>query len=164
MSNLLNEYVETVLASTAQSDPREIAAEVLASISDADLRDCLEEALPMYVSRYLTRGRSGVPTPEKREKDLKPVAPVRSAKVGAIRDHWAKFLEERVQVNGNWKKVADCTVQDVQALARERREVAAKNVAHAKRFEKLAEDMQAQGAATVAEFKPGRQPQPVKAS
>lgn len=154
MSNLLNEYVETVLTLTTQSDPREIAAEVLASISDADLRDCLEDALPMYVSRYLTRGRGGVPTPEKLEEDLKPVAPVRSAKVGAIRDHWAKFLDERVQVNGNWKKVADCTVQDVQALARERREVAAKNVAHAKRFEKLAEDMQAQGAATVAEFKP----------
>lgn len=164
MSNLLNEYVTATLATTTKSDPREIAAEVLASIPDDDLRECLGDALGTYMRWHITKSRGGVPTPEKLEEDLKPVAPVRSAKVEAIRDHWAKFLDERVQVNGNWKKVADCTVLDVQALARERREVAAKNVAHAKRFEKLAEDMQAQGAATVAEFKPGRQPQLAKAS
>lgn len=164
MSNLLNEYVTATLATTTKSDPREIAAEVLAAIPDDQVRDCLGEALSPYMRWHITKSRGGVPTPEKLEEDLKPVAPVRSAKVEAIRDHWAKFLDERVQVNGNWKKVADCTVLDVQALARERREVAAKNVAHAKRFEKLAEDMQAQGAATVAEFKPGRQPQLAKAS
>ena len=162
MSNLLNEYVTVTLATTTKSDPREIAAEVLASIPDEDLRGCLGDALSTYMRWYITKKRDGVPTPEKLEEDLKPVAPVRSAKVNAIRDHWAKFLDERVQVNGNWKKVADCTVQDVQALARERREVAARNEAHAKRFEKLAEDMQAQGVATVAEFKPGRQPQLAK--
>lgn len=155
MSNLLNEYVETAVATTAQSDPREIAAEVLASIPDEDLRDCLADALAVYVSRHLTRGRSGVPTPEKLEEGLRPVTPARSAKVNAIRDHWAKFLGERVQVEGTWKRVAECTVSDVQVLARERRDVAARNVAHAKRFEKLANDMQAQGALTVADFKPG---------
>lgn len=164
MSNLLNEYVKATLATTTKNDPREIAAEVLASIPDEDLRECLGDALAPYMQWHITKSRRGIPTPDKLEEDLKPVAPVRSAKVNAIRDHWAKFLEERVQVNGNWKKVADCTVQDVQALARERREVAAKNMAHARRFEKLAEDMQAQGAATVAEFRPGRQPQLAKAS
>lgn len=155
MSNLLNDYVKATVATTTQNDPREIAAEVLASIPDEDLRECLGDALGPYMQWHITKSRRGIPTPEKLEEDLKPVAPVMSAKVNAIRDHWAKFLAERVQVNGTWKKVADCTVQDVQALARERREVAAKNMAHAKRFEKLAEDMQAQGAATVAEFKPG---------
>lgn len=164
MSNLLNEYVTATLATTTKSDPREIAAEVLASIPDVDLRECLGDALGTYMQWHITKSRRGIPAPEKLEEDLKPVAPVRSAKVNAIRDHWAKFLEERVQVNGNWKKVADCTVLDVQALARERHEIAAKNVAHARRFEKLAEDMQAQGAATVAEFRPGRQPQLAKAS
>ena len=164
MSTLLNDYVKTTVATTAENDPREIAAEVLAAIPDGELRECLGEALVCYVQRAVTRAREGVPTADKLESASRPVGPVRSAKVNAIRDHWAKFLEERVQVNGNWKKVADCTVLDVQALARERREVAAKNVAHAKRFEKLAEDMQAQGAATVAEFKPGRQPQLAKAA
>lgn len=163
MSNLLNDYVKATVATTTQNDPREIAAEVLAAIPDDELRECLGHALTVYISTYLTSRRTGVPTPEKLAAS-KPVSPVRSAKVNAIRDHWAKFLAERVQVGGTWKTVAECTVQDVQALARERREVAAKNVAHAKRFEKLAEDMQAQGAATVAEFKPGHQPQLAKAS
>ena len=164
MSNLLNDYVKTTVATTTQNDPREIATEVLAAIPDDQVRDCLGEALVCYVRRHVTRSRDGVPTPEKLEAAPRPVAPVRSAKVNAIRDHWAKFLAERVQVNGTWKTVAECTVLDVQTLARERREVAARNEAHAKRFEKLAEDMQAQGAATVAEFKPGRQPQLAKAA
>lgn len=159
MSNLLNDYVKAAVATTTQNDPREIAAEVLASIPDDELRECLGQAVTVYISTYLTSRRNGVPTPEKMESAPKPITPVRSAKVNAIRDHWAKFLAERVQVNGTWKTVAECTVLDVQALARERREVAARNEAHAKRFEKLAEDMQAQGAATVAEFKPGRQPE-----
>lgn len=149
MSNLLYTIVNEVLETTSESDPRSIAAEVLASIPDEGWREVVSPALVSYVSSLVTRSRQGVPTQPNRPKV------VRSAKVAGIRDDWQRFLGERVQVEGTWKRVAECTVSDVQVLARERRDVAARNVAHAKRFEKLAKDMQAQGALTVADFKPG---------
>ena len=158
MTTTLYDMIRTVLDESTETDPRVIAADVLAAIPDEGWREVVSPALVSYVSSLVTRSRQGVPTQPNRPQV------VRSAKVAGIRDDWQRFLGERVQVEGTWKRVAECTVQDVQALARERREVAAKNVAHATRFEKLAEDMQAQGAATVAEFKPGRQPQLAKAS
>lgn len=150
--NTLNDITQKVLDTTTSSDPRVIAQEVLAVIPDEDLRECLGVALVQYVSVRVTRNRMGVPV----ELPTVPARPPAvSSKVNAIRDHWGAFLAERVQVEGTWKRVADCTVSDVEALAQERREVAARNAAHAKRFEKLAREMQAQGAATVADFKPG---------
>lgn len=157
MSNLLYTIVHEALAATTKNDPREIAADVLGRIPDEALRECLETALVCYVSNKITGSRKGVPT-----EPSKPAAA--SKKVASIRSNWAAFLAERVQVDGVWKTIAECTADDVEALAANRREVAARNLAHAKNFERLAVSMRAQGAATVADFKPGRQPQLAKAS
>lgn len=149
MSATLYDVIRTTLDESTETDPRVIATEVLAALPDEDWREVVAPALVSYVFSFVTRSRQGVPAQPRRLK------PVQSAKVAGIRDDWQRFLADRVQVDGTWKRMGECTVLDVQALARERRNVAARNAEHAKRFEKLAKDMQAQGAATVADFEPG---------
>lgn len=149
MTTTLYDMIRSTLDRSTETDPRVIATEVLAALPDEGWRKMVAPALVSYVSSFVTRSRQGVPAQPDRPKI------VRSAKVAGIRDDWQRFLGERVQVEGTWKRVAECTVSDVQALAQERYEVAARNVAHAKRFEKLAREMQAQGAVTVADFEPG---------
>lgn len=82
----------------------------------------------------------------------KPRKPNRSAKVTAIRNHHAAWKRARYVINGEWKMLADCTVDDVLALAEQRRAVAARNESEATRFDQLARAMKDAGVSTVADL------------
>lgn len=78
--------------------------------------------------------------------------PNRSGRLAAIRDRHAAWKRARYVIDGTWKMLADCTVDDVLALAAQRRDVAARNTAEAERFDQLARVMKDAGAVTVADL------------
>lgn len=144
MTMNLRAAVQQAMQSSSSTDPSSIARELLSQIEDEELRDALAQALPAFVMSQVTRSRAGVPAQN----------PGRSQKVAAIRAHWERFLAERVQVDGVWMTMAECTADDVTALAGYRRQVAEKNLAHARRFDQLAKTMRSEGAVTVAALDP----------
>ena len=151
LTNALREALNT----TTLTDPDDLAHEVIDILGPERLDDAAEEALIYWVRSHTSRSRQGVPdellvdtgTPA----SFRP-APNRSAKVAGIRDWWSSFITERVNVDGEWKLMGDCTVPDVEALAAARREIASKNLAHADRYAALADRMRAEGVATVQDL------------
>lgn len=68
--------------------------------------------------------------------------PGRSAKVAAIRASGPKWLADRINTCANpreWKRVGDCGFEDLMFAAGQRREIAARTLAKAERYERLAE-------------------------
>lgn len=138
---MLAEIVTRIARETQTADPKELAEKVIAAIPDEDRDAAFHEAMIAFVMSRVTRDRRGVPQPGV------------SKKVAAVRTAWARFLMEPVQINGQWKQVGDCTAAEVDILAAQRREVARKNLEHARRFEALAKDMREKNVATVRDFK-----------
>lgn len=138
---MLAEIVTRVARETQAADPTELTEKVIAAVPDEHQAECFREAVQAFVYSRVTRDRRGVPTPGT------------SKKVAAVRTAWARFLMEPVQINGQWKQVGDCTADEVDILAAQRREVARKNLEHARRFEALAKDMREKNVATVRDFK-----------
>lgn len=117
----------------ASDDPREIAAKFLAEVEDAELRDVLGEVLPEYVRQLMKSGRHGAMSA--------PPAAGRSSKVDAVRTWHERLMAQPIDVSGGkgrWKSLRDCTRDELLAVAQHRRQVAAKNLATADRYEALA--------------------------
>jgi hypothetical protein len=67
------------------------------------------------------------------------------------RSRWQRFAQ-RVNVAGEWKRLGDCTAEDVDWLAADRAEESARLAAVAQQFRMLAAQMRAAGVATVADL------------
>lgn len=158
----LHVTLKHVLATTTLTDPKDLAEAVTARLDPEDLDPALQEALVYWVRSHTARSRDGVPdeligSTTGGTRNLEVVTattrkPNRSAKVAGIRDWWQSFITERVNVDGVWKLTGDCTVEDIEALAASRREIASRNLSHADRYQALAARMRSEGVETVQDL------------
>jgi hypothetical protein len=165
----LRHLTREVLRGTTMTDPSDIAREINRRIADDDCRTALRQALRGYVREEITRLRRH-PGPEETEPisnvtlfvsgnapaAQKPAAarpPARSVKVAGIRDWWSAKLRELTHVGeSEWRRLGDCSFEDLMFAAAERHEHAARNAARAAWYEQLAETVQAAGAARVRDL------------
>ncbi|OKI16542.1 hypothetical protein [Streptomyces sp. CB03911] len=169
----LRSLVREVLGGTTMTDPTQIAREVDRRISEDDCRDALRQALRGYVREEITRmrrhhdveepvaqatlvsnvtpmasGGAGGPS-----APVRTVKPVRSAKVAGIREWWSSKLLEPYHVGEKvYRRLGDCSFEDLLFAAAERREHAARNAARAEWFEQLAETVRAAGVSRVRDL------------
>lgn len=126
-------------------DPRDIADKILPALP-ADVRDHIIRAgVAAYIRTTLNASRHDAIT------NALP-ARGRSAKVSTVRDWWARMCDSRVSVADGWKRIGDCTIDDLAYCAGERRTEAARVIAHAERYERLAAMLTEHGVHTVREL------------
>ena len=151
----LQDLIRQTEEATGLVNPHDIAAKTLVAIDDADLRDALSLTLPAYVRRLVTTQRRPCDLGHESEEPPRRQQPARSAKVTAVRSWHARVLAQAVDVSGyhgQWKRLAECTRDELLAVAAHRRGLAAANVATAERYEALARRMQVDDARTVGEL------------
>lgn len=128
----LKDLVRQVLADTSLSDPRDVAAEVVHRLRGAAaMRGALSEALVVYVRTSFTRDRM---LPQS-----KTTTPAPSSKVAAVRSDWQHRLLTPVAVEGVWKRLGECTADDLRSVAAALREHAAQTSAKADYYDALAD-------------------------
>lgn len=141
----LRAVVRETLSSSPAADPAALAEHVLDRIAVEDYGQALRQTLRTYIREAIGQQRMSAPVPTPRVNA--------SWKVEAIRASWKRALANRMCVaDGEWKTLADCTAQDLLFVAKERRVAAAKNLATAETYESLAQLMESQGAAVVADL------------
>lgn len=141
MTDTMRARIRKVQADTGSSDPHEIAAKLISELTE----DELVAAVAAFVRINMNAERRGTYT----------AVPQASAKVGAVQSWYEKLLDQSVDVSGDqgqWKRLADCTRDDLLQIAKYRRDVAARNLATAEKYEALAKGMKANQ--TVADIKP----------
>lgn len=166
-------HLDTLLAeqlATGEQDAESVAQAVLHQL-DAQERDRIVRALVLDKARRSVAARAAArprrpvavpdpePTPEEPLDTARRVAPVRlapaappSAKVTGIRDWWTGFLTQEVQVGTRSKVMADCTAEDLEALARARMGTAQRMAKNARGMAALASQMKESGARTVKDL------------
>ena len=137
----LRAIVRKALNSSALADPRALAAVVLDSLGEDQLRDALAETLPDFVRLVIAGSRANAvssPSP----------GSGRSWKVEALQDY-GKLLRQRIHVANTWKFLGDCGADDLFAAAAERRNIAAQTLIVAERYERLGKAVEHAGVTTV---------------
>jgi hypothetical protein len=154
----LNELIESSWESGP--DPDDIAAKVEPQIPDSELRGVVRMLLTRYIANSKPRlaqvinGRwSDEPDPQPaRQQPKAPARQQRSSKVAAIREH-GRFLRLSVSVaQREWKRMEDCTYDDLLYAAQLRRHKASQTVSAAEQYEELAELLQVHNADTVGDL------------
>lgn len=146
----LRALVRDVIRTTDAVGPDSVAEQVHARIPAKQRDAALVEALVEVARQVLTRERSGPvePLPGLYESPR----PNRSRKVAGIRAH-ARALRDQVAVGERtWKRLGDCTFDDLQHAAEVRERMAASNANRAAQYRALAEVLGRSGASTVAEL------------
>lgn len=123
--------IRSILADTGLSDPADIARELLHRIPAAAVPAVLELVLPVYVRQRIVAERA-LTSPATARGIL-----VRSAKVTGITEWWRQVLEDRVVTSNGYKRLADCTWEDLDYLSGKLRLRADLMVVKAQRYEKL---------------------------
>lgn len=130
----LTEYLRQVLATTKLSDPRSIAAEMLNRIPEESRADALAEVLAPWVQTAMSRRRMLNPV---------PISGSGSAKVDAVRSDWQARLNTPLNVGGEWKRLADCTADDLHQVAADLRVMADRLTSKADYYDDLAQHIPA---------------------
>ena len=131
----LRQTVRDTLDATTEADPGIIAGLVVAKISKADRDAALSQAMRLFVRQVITEERNN------HRPNSSVVTPIRhrSSKVAAIRDSWARRLNDRVHVGGSeWKQLRACSYDDLTAAASERQQMADRNAATAREYRAMA--------------------------
>lgn len=138
--------IRTMIDETDLTAPEDIAARVVQEVPEDQLRAVLAMVLREYIRVELGRQRMAPqpgPTP----------APTRSAKVSAIRAAGPKWLRDRVFVgNSTWLMLGECGYEQLRYLESERRTNAARSVAAADRYARLAELVETYNVPRVADL------------
>lgn len=137
----LRRHVEDVLASGSEPDPGRVAAQVIAGLSDADLRIALAVTLPDYIRNVA--GSMAVRARKPQPRTL--TTPQR------IASWYASILASRTYTGSEWKFLRDCTADDLHGAAAERYRAATATKSEADRLTTLADLLEELGAETVAE-------------
>lgn len=147
----MRQLMRQVINDHPDAAPRELA-EIAAKLTDQQkILEFYTDAL-VAVARELLR--------EERNAALSGVAngeptatPNRSAKLRDRRSWWQRMLDSRVHVgSGRWKRLADCTVEDLRYIINEREDEIAALRININRYQSLIDKMQAHGAKTVADL------------
>ncbi len=118
----LSALVSEHLRSSTLPDPKDIAAVVYAAIPRADRDKALLQALRIICQVQASRERSNTEAVKEAGQEPAP-----SWRVQGIRDGWARRLNDRMKISDGdtgWKLLADCTYDDLMAVALARRELA----------------------------------------
>lgn len=150
------DLIRAVLDETCATTPTEIACEVLARVTDP--RAALAECLPTFVQVSLSRSRMLSPLDDPQTADRGHFegethalpAPVGYSRATRIRLSWEDRLNTPLRVGEVWKRLADCTADDLRVVAESLRGRAAKSLAKADWYDGLAAKL-AKGA-TVADL------------
>lgn len=140
----LDALIRDALTDSRAADPYAVVDAVLDAIPARLRAEYLREAIVARVPSVVARVRTNS-TPA--------ITPGRSVKQSLIRDEWwPSFLQQRVQVGDGWKFLADCTAGDLRMVAEMRRVKAQELLFRAEQFDLLADRMDAQGVAVLAEL------------
>lgn len=125
-----HELLNSVLDETLLTSPRDLAVALLERIPEDSYPDFLAEILPPWVQHELSR---------RRLLNVRPLIQhnTASSKVAAVRD-WAARLKTPLKVGDEWKRLADCTRDDLLTVASSLRESALRSIAKAEYYEDLA--------------------------
>lgn len=139
--------------------PNDIAAAIIEEVTRTPevLRACLIEVLPEYCGKTLREQRNrgvstGVTPPDDPPSDHAPSNPARSAKSDSIRAWHKNFLALQLHVATEWKRMGDCTKEDLMFGAAERRKQAEKTLYRAAELESLAVALDMHGKRTVRDL------------
>ena len=125
--------VRAILDETDLATPEEITDKLIGAIPREAIPSVLHVLLRDWVHVELSRYRMKPPEP------AAPSAPGRSAKVRAIRDAAPGWLRDRVWIGGAaYALMGDCTYENLQFLQADREQSAARHLASADAFARLA--------------------------
>lgn len=162
----LRALVREVCDTSVLTDPPALAKEVARRIDEGDLREALEQVLPVFVQHVVSRrrGDSSDPPTGQMNTGTQPagagrgptrIPAQRSRKVAGIREAWRKHLRDRIAVGpdrSDWKFLGDCTRDDLGYASAIRRRHAETNAAAADRLDGLAELLAEHGVERVADL------------
>lgn len=149
--------------------PQDVAQAVLAGLSAKELRVIAEAALPGYAQRVMTEPlRAVTKAPQAERVNNKPAARNGQVKtyaaangkrfpspaLAARYDWYERQLSVSLMVDGERKRFGDLGVADLGWLVRYREQQAEELHAKAKRFQKIAELLESEGATTVRDLDP----------
>jgi len=140
----LREVVDQALAKSKDPDPHVVARKLLLRLTPAQRDEALQRAVLLMVQERVRELRANVEdfTPENLDHAETSVT------VGASR--WS--IAQRVNINGVWKFLADCTAADCFAKAAEYDESAARLTAMADHYRALAHRLQVAGVERVGDL------------
>ncbi len=155
MTNFVNDLIDQYLSESRDSDPGIIATNVLELIDDRPFA-ALEIVLPVYVRSYLQQ-RRGIPQERPEPEDdtvkvefeydlsddestprIKSTSSARSTRVAAVKNDWLRQLQTPLYVGSEWKRLAECTSEDLLLVAGDLRKAAESNLTKAAYYENLA--------------------------
>ena len=151
-----HDIIREVIADTGYTDPRDIAKIVAERTPEHMLREWYEQAIiPDIRAEHLRR--------RKQSANAKVAAVVAKAeragrkvsartKADLVRETWLSKVSAGVSVNGEWKRLADCSYDEVLRLEEARYEAADDVRAEGQRFGKLAAAMSEHGVLTAGEL------------
>lgn len=138
--------IKQIMAASLVADPKQIAEEVLGTISTGEAVAALTECLPDFVRIIVHSERQRTPATK---------GPAKSWKTEGAKAYAEKLLRQRVDISGNgtgWKFLAECDEDDCISVAEKRRQQATDLEDMAAWFEKVAATLAEHKAATVAEL------------
>jgi hypothetical protein len=138
----------TVITTSPAADPAVLAAELLDRIPAGSERLVLEQCLRDVVRQVIHDSRPSMLVPD-------ASTPNKSWKVQGVRDAWQRALRDLYHVGpdaSDWKRLADCTRDDLLFAAAERREHAARTLAKAEQLDRLAALVAEHGVERVADL------------
>lgn len=131
-------YVRQVLKDTDLVDPDEVARQALSRMADEDALDMLAQSMRQIVVLEMSRLRARSQTSIAKSH--------KSAFRAAMHAQAESIRRQRVNVNGVWKMLGDCTTFDMDALAGAQHELAAIHTGKAGWYEKGRAAMEEHGA------------------
>lgn len=134
----VHELIKNTLDNTDLADPHEVAVAVAAQIPPNAMGAALKEVLPVYIKvRYsLSRMKTSAQSAPR---------PAGSPKVALVRSAWERQKNTPLNVGGEWKRLGECTASDLLVVAEQLRTNAAKSIAKAEYYERLADAIPAGG-------------------
>jgi hypothetical protein len=133
-------------------DPGVVTEKILAGLTDADAHVVAQVTLRDYVRHVLTNPASASVAQETARYATGSGQQSPSAATAALIDWYSAELSKSVFVEDRWIRLGQCTFEDLQHLIGSRRRKAADLSAEAEKYERLAEVMEREGVATVADL------------
>lgn len=135
----LPDAVREILNTTGLSDPQDIARELIRRMPATAIAETLEAVMPLYVRQRIGAERA-LTSPRAAQGVL-----VRSSKVGGITTWWRQVLEDSVRTSNGYKRLADCTRDDLTYLANGLRNSADAMLIKAQRYDNLGALLEGRG-------------------
>jgi chemotaxis regulatin CheY-phosphate phosphatase CheZ len=147
LRRLVREHVETA----GHLDPDRIAAEVLADLPRRYYERALRELLRGEVVHALGEARRDAMNAKPRPKP-RPTSNRFQRHAEKFGDPWQRWLAAPIEVGDSFRRLSECTADDLDYAARRRRELAAANTAVALRFEAYRDAVRRHGVDTFGDL------------